>query len=174
MWTLWITREKIIFITHIIILTRVGGHRHVQTRAPYDNGAVIANQAFCQDSCVRWRQGLPHAVDLPKYQVALEFASCKGRAAYVPCGSRSSPCKGQSSWSTNCPCVCNANTKYPLSMTRYPTKTSAYYFPHNQPFNTKYILAKKTTLFFFLSCNSLYKWLNYYYIVLIYNALCPC
>jgi hypothetical protein len=95
MWTLWITREKIIFITHIIILTRVGGHRHVQTRAPYSNGAVIANQAFCQDSRVRWRQGLPHAVDLPKHQVALEFASCKGRAAYVPCDSRSSPCKGQ-------------------------------------------------------------------------------
>jgi len=37
-WTLWIIREKIIFITHNIILTHVGGHRHVQTQLGYGLG----------------------------------------------------------------------------------------------------------------------------------------
>ena len=41
--------------------------------APCGGCAAIANWAFCQDTCARWRWGLPLAMKPPKRQVALGF-----------------------------------------------------------------------------------------------------
>jgi hypothetical protein len=42
-WIFWIIREKIIFITHIIILTHVGGRGHVQAQLGGGCGRLIAD-----------------------------------------------------------------------------------------------------------------------------------